>query len=100
MAELIVHHDTTVKYDKPETRSQQRIEVPVRYVESVKLSQGRTRMIPRAVTVFGTVEITHYDTRRAEYGKCHINGHVVVVVEDGTNGWKAVDRKPVQGCIA
>ena len=94
-----INYDTQQKHAKPETRSQQHVEVPVRYVEDVKLSGGRTRMLPRTVTVLGTVEVTHYGTKRVEYGKCHINRHIVTVVQDG-NFWKAIDRKPVQGCIS
>lgn len=93
-----VHPDTQQKNEHPETRSQQRVEVPVRYVEDVKIGGNRTRMLTRAVTVLGTVEVSHYGTRRVEYGKCNVNGHVVSVVEDGT-GWCAVDRKPITGCV-
>jgi hypothetical protein len=96
---LTVNCDTQQKYDKVTMRSKQHVEVPVRYVEDVKISGGRHRVITREVTVLGTVEVEHYGTRRVEYGKCHINNHVVCVVEDG-GFWKAVDRKPVQACIA
>lgn len=94
-----VHFDTQQKHDAPETRPQQRVEVPVRYVEDVKIGGSRTRVMKRAVTVLGMVEVSYYGRRCVEYGKCHINGHVVCVVRDGT-GWRAVDRKPVQSCRA
>lgn len=99
MSTFQVHYDTKQRYDSPVVHAKQSIEVPVRYVEDVKISYGRHRVVIREVTALGTVEVEHYGVSRVEYGKCFINKHIVFVVKNGTS-WRAVERMPIEGCIA
>lgn len=87
-----VHVETKEEYPESKTYPKQRVEVPVRYVEDVKLSYGRIRMITREITVKGTVEVEKYGRRRVEYGICQCKGYTLIVVCDGGT-WVAVDRK-------
>jgi len=95
MPSLIIHVETKEKYDESKVYPKQRIEVPVRYVEdNIKIIYGcGIRMVTRAVTTLGTVEVERYGRRRVEYGTASCNGWTVVVVRDGSNSWTAVDRK-------
>jgi hypothetical protein len=91
-SKLTVYYETQEKYNDPKCYPKQRIEVPVRYVEDVKLSRCRTRTITRSVTAKGTVEIERYGRHRAEYGTANCKRWIIFVVRDG-NSWIAVDRK-------
>lgn len=94
-ATFTVHKDTAQKYGKPREVAQQRIEIPSSWFGS---RYGSYRIITRTVTVLGTVEVEQYSKKRVEYGKCSYSGMLLTVAQDGTN-WRAVDRKPVNGCI-
>lgn len=86
---------TQRRYVNAETISQQRIEIPSSWLGS---RLGSYRVVERSVTVIGTVEVTKYShTERVKYGKAAYNNWIVAVVEDGTF-WRAVDKKPVNGC--
>lgn len=90
---------TAKRNEKPRTVSQQHIEVRSSWC-GTKPSQGSYRVIKRAVTVLGTVEVQKYSSiTRVEYGRVEFNKQILLVVNNGTF-WYAIDRKPVQGCIA
>jgi hypothetical protein len=98
-SQFTVHYDTQQRNIKPETRTQQRVEVPSSWYGVKPGHGGSYRLETRSVTVLGTVEVAYYGRRRVEYGKCSFQGHIVKVVKDSTN-WKAVSREPISGCIA
>lgn len=98
-SQFIVHYETVERNSQTEMRAQQRIEIPSHWY-NVKPGHGSYRIETRNVTVLGTVEVSYYGRRRLAYGKCNFQGHIVKVVKDSTNSWKAVDRLPIKGCIA
>jgi hypothetical protein len=86
---------TQQRYVNVETMSHQSIQVPSSWFG---VRSGGYRVAKRAVTVLGTIEVTKYGhVERVKYGRVPYNGWIVFVVEDGTM-WRAVDRKPVNGC--
>lgn len=90
---------TEQRNEKPRTVLQQRIEVRSSWC-GAKPGQGSYRIIERAVTVLGTVEVQKYSSvTRVEYGKVAFNKQILKVVQDGTF-WHAVNREPVNGCTA
>lgn len=90
---------TGQRNEKPRTVSQQRIEVRSSWC-GTKPGQGSYHMIKRAVEVLGTVEVQKYSSvTRVDYGRVAFNKQILLVVNDGAT-WYAIDRKPVNGCIA
>lgn len=95
-ATLQVHNGTQRKYEQPITHAQQYVHIPSSWLGS---RSGGYRAIKRYVTALGTMEVQKYSLERVEYGKVSYKGWLVLVVKDGTI-WQAIDKKPINGCIA
>lgn len=95
-AQFQVHYGTEQRYKQLVPKGSQRIEMPSSWFGS---RSGGYRTAIRTINVMGTVETEHYGRQRAEYGRCCYSGWIVVVVQNA-GSWKAIERKPVDGCMA
>lgn len=91
-ARLKVNYGTEQKYDQPIEHAQQYVEIPSSWLPGARPGHGTYRTVKRTVEAVGTIEVTHYGTKRVEYGKVSHGGMKVLVVHDSTS-WSAIDKK-------
>lgn len=91
-ARLKVNYGTEQRYEQSVKHAQQLIEIPSSWLPGAKPGHSGYRIVKRTVEAVGTIEVTHYGTKRVEYGFVSYAGMKVLVVHDSTS-WSAIDRK-------